>query len=115
MIEPIIIRHFPDIADAQQDLAASLERVVIIADKKEQSELVARLTANLQEAIAAVLKGNARGPTADADPVNVSRAATEQIAHSVAELTAGQAQMTREITKMQAVEQYVLYKSAEPP
>jgi hypothetical protein len=42
MIEPIIIRHFPDIADAQQDLAASLERVVIIADKKEQSELVAK-------------------------------------------------------------------------
>jgi hypothetical protein len=44
--------------------------VVIIANKKEQSELVATLTANLEEAIAAVLKGNARGPTADADPVN---------------------------------------------
>jgi hypothetical protein len=45
---------------------------------------------------------------------SADRIATEQMAHSVAELTAGQAQMTREITKLQAVEQYVLYKSAEP-
>jgi len=43
------------------------------------------------------------------------RIATEQIARSVAQLTAGQEQMTREITKLQAVEQYVLYKNAEPP
>jgi hypothetical protein len=43
------------------------------------------------------------------------RIATEQIAHSVAELAAAQAQMTREITKLQAVEEYVLYKSAQPP
>jgi hypothetical protein len=46
---------------------------------------------------------------------SADRIAAEQIAHSVAELAAGQAQMTREITKLQAVEQYVLYKSAEPP
>jgi hypothetical protein len=39
----------------------------------------------------------------------------EQIARSVDQLTAGQEQMTREITKLQAVEQYVLYKNAEPP
>jgi hypothetical protein len=45
---------------------------------------------------------------------SADRIATEQIARSVAELAAGQAQMTREITKLQAVEQYVLYKSAEP-
>jgi hypothetical protein len=38
--------------------------------------------------------------------------ATEQIARSVAQLTAGQEQMTREITKLQAVEQYVLYKNS---
>jgi hypothetical protein len=47
--------------------------------------------------------------------LSADRIATEQIAHSVAELSAGQAQMTREITKLQAVEQYVLYKSAETP
>jgi hypothetical protein len=39
----------------------------------------------------------------------------EHIARSVDQLTAGQQQMTREITKLQAVEQYVLYKNAEPP
>jgi hypothetical protein len=43
------------------------------------------------------------------------RIATEQIARSVAQLMAGQEQMTREITKLQAVEQYVLYKNSEPP
>ena len=42
------------------------------------------------------------------------RIATEQIARSVAQLMAGQEQMTREITKLQAVEQYVLYKNSEP-
>ena len=46
---------------------------------------------------------------------STDRIATEQIARSVAQLTAGQEQMTREITKLQAVEQYVLYKSSEPP
>jgi hypothetical protein len=46
---------------------------------------------------------------------SADRIATEQIAHSVAQLTAGQEQMTREITKLQAVEQYVLYKNSGPP
>jgi hypothetical protein len=46
---------------------------------------------------------------------DTDRIATEQIARSVAQLTSGQEQMTREITKLQAVEQYVLYKSSEPP
>jgi hypothetical protein len=46
---------------------------------------------------------------------SADRVATEQIARSVAQLTAGQEHMTREITKLQAVEQYILYKNAEPP
>jgi len=45
---------------------------------------------------------------------SADRIATEQIARSVAQLTAGPEQMTREITKLQAVEQYVLYKNSEP-
>src|SRR6266699_817479 len=39
----------------------------------------------------------------------------EQMLRSTAQLTVGQEQMTREITKLQAVEQYVLYKNAESP
>jgi len=51
-----------------------------------------------------------------ADPIANSIVANqEQIARSVDQLTAGQEQMTREITKLQAVEQYVLYKNADPP
>jgi hypothetical protein len=45
---------------------------------------------------------------------SADRIATEQIAHNVAQLAAAQEQMTGEITKLQAVEQYVLY-NAEPP
>jgi hypothetical protein len=85
MIEPIIIRHLHNIADAQQNLAASLKRAMIIADniEKQQSELVATLTANLEEAIAAVLKGNGRGPTVNADPIAISR--VDDVEHSVAQ------------------------------
>jgi len=39
----------------------------------------------------------------------------EQITRSVDQLTAGQEQMTREIAKLQAVDQFVLYKSPGPP
>jgi hypothetical protein len=66
MIEPIIIRHFLDIAGAQQDLAASLKRAVKSPTKSKTAIRPRR------EAIVAVLKGNGRGPTADADPINVS-------------------------------------------
>ncbi len=39
----------------------------------------------------------------------------EQTTHSVDQLAAGLEQMTREIAKLQAVEQYVLYKNSDPP
>ena len=39
----------------------------------------------------------------------------EQTMRSVDQLTASQEQMTREIAKVQAVEQYVLYKNSDPP
>jgi hypothetical protein len=39
----------------------------------------------------------------------------EQIMRSVDTLTASQEQMTREIAKVQAVEQYVLYRNSDPP
>jgi hypothetical protein len=34
---------------------------------------------------------------------------------SVDQLTAGQEQLTREISKLHAIEQYILYKNSEPP
>jgi hypothetical protein len=39
----------------------------------------------------------------------------EQTTHRVDQLAAGLEQMTREIAKFQAVEQYVLYKNSDPP
>jgi len=53
----------------------------------------------------------------DAVRQNVDRiaAAQQEIARSIGQLTAGQEQMTKEITKLQAVEQYILYKNSEPP
>ena len=48
---------------------------------------------------------------------NVDRiaASQERIARTIDQLTAGQEQMTREITKLQEIEQYILYKNSEPP
>jgi hypothetical protein len=39
----------------------------------------------------------------------------EQLTRSVDQLTTGQEEMTREIGKLQAVEQYLLYKNSDPP
>jgi hypothetical protein len=39
----------------------------------------------------------------------------EQTTRSIDELTASLEQMTHEIAKLQAVEQYVLYKNSDPP
>jgi hypothetical protein len=39
----------------------------------------------------------------------------EQVTHNIDQLTAGQKEMTREIGKLQAVEQYLLYKNSGPP
>jgi hypothetical protein len=39
----------------------------------------------------------------------------EQTSHSIDQLTASLEQMTHEIAKLQAVEQYVLYKTSDPP
>jgi hypothetical protein len=42
-------------------------------------------------------------------------ASQEQMTRRVDQLAAGQEQMTREITKLQTIQQYILYKSSEPP
>ena len=39
----------------------------------------------------------------------------EQMTHSVDRIAAGQEQMTRGITKLQEIEQYILYKNSESP
>ncbi len=53
----------------------------------------------------------------DAVRQSVDRIATsqEQITRTVDQLAAGQEQLTREIAKLQAINQYILYKSSEPP
>jgi hypothetical protein len=51
-----------------------------------------------------------------ADRIVTNTAATqEQIARSVDQLTAGQEQLSREIIKLEAISQYSLSKSLEPP
>jgi hypothetical protein len=47
--------------------------------------------------------------------IDQSVANQEQIARTVDQLATGLERMTREITKLQAVEQYVLHKNLEPP
>jgi flagellar basal body-associated protein FliL len=56
-------------------------------------------------------------PDLDAVRQNVDRiaAAQDKIIRSIDQLSTGQEQLTKEITKLQAVEQYILYKNSEPP
>jgi TolA-binding protein len=60
---------------------------------------------------------NAASLDLDAVRQNVDRIATsqEQIKRSIDQLSTGQDQLTKEIAKLQAVEQYILYKNSEPP
>ena len=60
---------------------------------------------------------NAMSLDLDAVRQSVDRiaASQEQITRSVDQLAAGQEQITREIAKLQTIEQYLLYKSSEPP
>jgi hypothetical protein len=53
----------------------------------------------------------------DAVRQNVDRiaASQEKIIRSIGQLTTGQELLTKEIAKLQAVEQYILYKNSEPP
>jgi hypothetical protein len=56
------------------------------------------------------------GPDIDAVRQNVDRiaAAQDRIIKSIDQLSTGQEQLTKEIAKLQAVEQYILYKNSEP-
>ncbi len=56
-------------------------------------------------------------PDIDAVRQNVDRIATlqDKIVKSIDQLSTGQELLTKEIAKLQAVEQYILYKNSEPP
>jgi methyl-accepting chemotaxis protein len=87
-------------------------------DQQQLNAISVDLDAMLQSidkiatSMSAIQEQMSRGADRIADSIGANQ---EQIARSVDQLTAGQEQMTREITKLQAVEQYVLYKNAEPP
>jgi hypothetical protein len=54
--------------------------------------------------------------TRNVDKIAASIAGSqEQMTRSVDRIVAGQEQMTREITKLQEIEQYILYKNSESP
>src|SRR6266481_3741091 len=59
----------------------------------------------------------AASPAAAADPQPLSSVSLDldAVRQSVDRIAAGQEQMAREINKLQAIEQYMLYKNSEPP
>jgi hypothetical protein len=84
----------------------------IIADAYPQLAWVAPPTAIAQTAPTAIVP-----PTDFLDPREMKTISFDlaKISQKVDQLAAAQEQTTREITKLQAVEQYVLYKNIEPP
>ena len=75
--------------------------------------------ATAPSAASAALDQQLNSTTQDLDAVrqDVERIATaqDQIIRSITQLAAGQEQLTKEIAKVQATEQYILYKNSEPP
>jgi hypothetical protein len=84
----------------------------IIADAYPQLAWVAPSTAIAQTAPTAIVP-----PTDFLDPQEMKTISFDlaKMSQKVDQLAAAQEQTTREITKLQAVEQYVLYKNIEPP
>jgi len=54
-------------------------------------------------------------PSPDQQQLNAMSLALDAVRQSVDRIAASQEQMTREITKLQAIEQYILHKNSEPP
>jgi hypothetical protein len=101
----------PVAQNARETIATSFDPQQLNAmslDLDAVRQRIDRIAANMT----AIQEQMSRGADRIADSIGANQ---EQIARSVDQLTAGQEQMTREITKLQAVEQYVLYKNAEPP
>jgi hypothetical protein len=94
--------NHPDTIELVAPVAVSVDQQQLSLDLDAVRQSVDRIAAG----IAVIQEQISRG---------ADRVAIEQVAHNVAQLAAAQEQMTGEITKLQAVEQYVLYKNAEPP
>jgi hypothetical protein len=81
-------------------------------------QMIARLSPQLgwlapQAAVAQTVPDTIEQITRSVD--RIVTASQEQMTRRVDQLAAGQEQMTREITKLQTIQQYILYKSSEPP
>jgi hypothetical protein len=84
----------------------------VIADTYPQLAWLAPQTAVAQNAPAAIML-----PTDPPDPQEIKTLSFDLagVSQKIDQLAAAQEHMTREITKLQAVEQYVFYKNLEPP
>jgi len=101
----------PAAQNAPELVAPSLDQQqlnAISADLDTVRQSIDRIAASMT----AIQEQMSRGTDRIANSIVANQ---EQVLRSVDQLTAGQEQMTREITILQAVEQYVLYKNAEPP
>jgi hypothetical protein len=108
----------PQTEPVVQNVPETIARVAPSFDPQQLNAISADLDAVRQSidwiatSMSAIQEQMSRGADRIANSIGANQ---EQIARSVDQLTAGQEQMTREITKLQAVEQYVLYKNADPP
>jgi hypothetical protein len=117
-IREMIANSYPQLGwlapQAEPVAQSTPETVALAASAVDLQQLIASLDLDaLRQSIDKIATGIAT--VQEQMSRSADRIAAEQIANNVAQLAAGQEQMIREITKLQAVEQYVLYKSAEPP
>jgi len=113
----LVWRSYGDVAGEM--IANSFRQLGRLAPQTEQVTQSALNIALAAEATRSPDQQQLDAISLDLDAVRQSidriAAGQEQMLGSFDQLVAGQEQMTREITRLQVVEQYVLYKSREPP
>jgi hypothetical protein len=106
------------VAQNDADMTALAAAATPSRDQQQLNAMSLNLDAVRQtvDRIAASIAATQEETTRNVDRIATSIATSqEQVTRSVDQLAAGQEQMTREMTKLQALEQYILYKNSEPP
>ena len=110
-------QNTPDIAPIAR-AASSLgqQQLTLDLDAVRQSlEQIATSIATSQEQMTRSIGRIAASQEQMARTVDQLTAGQEQLTRMAGQLAVGQERVTGEITKLQAIEQYILYKNSEPP
>jgi hypothetical protein len=97
-----------------QNAPAAVAVAATALDQQQLNAIAIDLEA-MRQSIDGIAPGIVAGHEQMVRTIDRIGATQEQLARTIDQLTASQDQVMREIAKLQTVEQYILYKSSEPP